>query len=89
MTALDKFTDMKKKSLAVRLEAELLTADQQTTEELVIRILEEFSLTIRKEHITETEAGFERIRQLLRKWRRRERPVRKRSPGSWNRHLHL
>ena len=35
MTALDEFTDMKKKSLAVRLEAELLTADQQTTEELV------------------------------------------------------
>ena len=65
MTALDEFTDMKKKSLAVRLEAELLTADQQTTEELVIRILEEFSLTIRKEHITETEAGFERIRQLF------------------------
>ena len=89
MTALDEFTDMKKKSLAVRLEAELLTADQQTTEELVIRTLEEFSLTIRKEHITETEAGFERIRQLLRKWRRRERPVRKRSAGSWNRHLHL
>ena len=48
MTALDEFTDMKKKSLAVRLEAELLTADQQTTEELVIRTLEEFSLTIRK-----------------------------------------
>ncbi len=65
MTALDEFTDMKKKSLAVRLEAELLTADQQTTEELVIRTLEEFSLTIRKEHITETEAGFERIRQLF------------------------
>ena len=65
MTALDEFTDMKKKSLAVRLEAEILTADQQTTEELVIRTLEEFSLTIRKEHITETEAGFERIRQLF------------------------
>ena len=65
MTALDEFTDVKKKSLAVRLEAELLTADQQTTEELVIRTLEEFSLTIRKEHITETEAGFERIRQLF------------------------
>ena len=65
MTALDEFTDMKKKSLAVRLEAELLTADQQTTEEFVIRTLEEFSLTIRKEHITETEAGFERIRQLF------------------------
>ena len=65
MTALDEFTDVKKKSLAVRLNAELLTADQQTTEELVIRTLEEFSLTIRKEHITETEAGFERIRQLF------------------------
>ena len=38
MTALDEFTDMKKKSLAVRLEAELLTADQQTTEELVIQL---------------------------------------------------
>ena len=31
----------------------------------MIRTLEEFSLTIRKEHITETEAGFERIRQLF------------------------
>ena len=65
MTALDEFTDVKKKSLAVRLEAELLNLEQQTTEEFVIRTLEEFSLTIRKEHITETEAGFERIRQLF------------------------
>ena len=51
MTALDEFTDMKKKSLAVRLEAELLTADQQTTEEASDPHSEEFSLTIRKEHI--------------------------------------
>ena len=56
---------MKKKSLAVRLEAELLNLEQQTTEEFVIRTLEEFSLTIRKEHITDTETGFERIRQLF------------------------
>ena len=55
MTALDEFTDVKKKSLAVRLEAELLNLEQQTTEEFVIRTLEEFSLTIRKEHITDTE----------------------------------
>ena len=34
MTALDEFTDMKKKSLAVRLEAELLTADQQIRKSL-------------------------------------------------------
>ena len=65
MTALDEFTDVKKKSLAVRLEAELLNLEQQTTEEFVIRTLEEFSLTIRKEHITDTETGFERIRQLF------------------------
>ena len=65
MTALDEFTDVKKKSLAVRLEAELLNLEQQTTEEFVIRTLEEFSFTIRKEHITDTETGFERIRQLF------------------------
>lgn len=65
MTALDEFTDVKKKSLAIRLEAELLNLEQQTTEEFVIRTLEEFSLTIRKEHITAVEEGFERIRQLF------------------------
>ena len=42
MTALDEFTDVKKKSLAVRLEAELLNLEQQTTEEFVIRTLEEY-----------------------------------------------
>ena len=65
MMALEEFTDGKKKSLAVRLDAELLTEAQQIREESVIRILEEYSLTLRKEHITDTEKGFERIRQLF------------------------
>lgn len=65
MAALDEFTDVKKKSLAVRLEAELLTEEQQIREEKVIRTLEEYSLTIRKEHITEVEKGFGRIKELF------------------------
>ena len=87
ISALDEFTDMKKKSLAVRLEAELLTADQQTTEELVIRTLEEFSLTIRKEHITETEAGFERIRQLFTEMAEKKKTVQDGSARNWNGHF--
>ena len=87
MTALDEFTDVKKKSLAVRLEAELLNLEQQTTEEFVIRTLEEFSLTIRKEHITDTETGFERIRQLFTEMVEKRKDCAKKI--SWNGHLPL
>ena len=65
MTALDEFIDIKKKSLAVRLDAELLSEVQETQEASAIRMLEAFSLTVRKEHITDVETGFDRIKELF------------------------
>ena len=65
MTALEEFTDIKKKSLAVRQNAELLSEKQETQELFVIQMLENFSLTVRKEHITDTENGFRRIKELF------------------------
>ena len=65
MTALDEFIDIKKKSLGVRLDAELLSEAQEMQETSVIQALEAFSLTVRKEHITDAETGFERIKELF------------------------
>lgn len=65
MTALDEFIDIKKKSLAVRLDAELLSEVQETQETSAIRMLEAFSLTVRKEHITDVKTGFDRIKELF------------------------
>ena len=65
ISALDEFIDVKKKSLAVRLEAELLSEEQERQEAFVIRTLEKFSLILRKEHMTDVEAGFDRIKELF------------------------
>ncbi len=65
MTALDEFIDIKKKSLGVRLDAELLSEAQEMQEASVIQALEAFSLTVRKEHITDAETGFGRIKELF------------------------
>ena len=65
ISALDEFIDVKKKSLAVRLEAELLSEEQESQEAFVIRTLEKFSLILRKEHMIDVEAGFDRIKELF------------------------
>ena len=85
ITALEEFIDVKKKSLAVRLEAELLTVEQQTQEELVIRMLEEYSLTLRKEHITDAEDGFGRIRELFGEMTARRKKVAEQVKGELDR----
>ena len=85
ITALEEFIDVKKKSLAVRLEAELLTVEQQTQEELVIRMLEEYSLMLRKEHITDAEDGFGRIRELFGEMTARRKKVAEQVKGELDR----
>ena len=85
ITALEEFIDVKKKSLAVRLEAELLTVEQQTQEELAIRMLEEYSLTLRKEHITDAEDGFGRIRELFGEMTARRKKVAEQVKGELDR----
>lgn len=62
---MEEFIENTKKSWKARLDAELLTEEEVHLEKEKTKMLETYFLRLREEHITDTKAGFDRIRTLF------------------------
>lgn len=65
MDCLDGFLQSRREALRVKLRAELLTEREQHVDEWSLKRLEDYCLTLKQEHIRETDAGFDRINMLF------------------------
>ena len=63
--SIQEFIENTKKSWKARLDAELLTEEEAHLEKEKTKILETYFLRLREEHITDTKAGFDRIKALF------------------------
>jgi hypothetical protein len=62
---LDQFIQQQRHSLEVKVQAELVSLDEEALEEQVIVILESYLMTLKKERIQEGEPAMERVRTLF------------------------
>lgn len=65
MESFDEFIHSRQSSLEVKINAELASERDIRTEEWVITKLQEYSLGVKKEHLTAVEEGFSRIKELF------------------------
>ena len=62
---LEQFIQQQRHSLEVKVQAELVSLDEEALEEQVIVILESYLMTLKKERIQEGEPAMERVRTLF------------------------
>lgn len=65
MSRIEEFIENQKKSLEVKVQAELIFGEERNRQKEIIRKLEDYSLILKKEHVSDKEEGFERIRSLF------------------------
>lgn len=65
INCLDSFLQTRQEALRIKLQAELLTSHEQNIEEWELKQLEQYSITLKQEHIQNIDEGFERIKTLF------------------------
>lgn len=63
--SMEEFIGNQKKSLDIKIQAELIFGEEKNRQKRIIRKLEDYSLTLKKEHISDAEEGFGKIRSLF------------------------
>lgn len=65
LDCLDGFLQTRREALRVKLQAELLTDQERRVDEWMMDRLEHYNLTLKQEHVRDTDAGFARIKTLF------------------------
>ena len=65
MDCLDSFLQTRREALEMKLRAELLTDQEQRMDTWTLERLERYNLTLKQEHIRDTDGGFARIKTLF------------------------
>ncbi len=66
MDCMEGFIGKRRDSLAVKVQAELISEKERIRENWVLKKLDAYRLVLRKEHVTKKEEGFDRVRQMFR-----------------------